>query len=292
FEMRDIPFQMEAVRTTAMGIAREEKAIGYATTALSSMQLEKIPEATMMQALAGQSPGVAMVSGSGRPGAGALITIRGNNSFSGTGQPLFVIDGIPVSTANESRSDALGTGTSGGRQMDFDMENVEELTILKGAAATALYGSRAANGAVIIKTKSGKQGQPLRFNFSSELRYDTPLLGGYQTDWAAGTRGYFCNGKAASQGGWCEAGTTLPNTYVAWGPHKDSIPQSVIDSVGEVRFRDPRADFYQNQASTNNTLRGSGSMGDLGVYTFGGSYLGQNGINPAEKLGRFNLNGN
>src|SRR5207237_302669 len=170
FEMREIPYAVAPVVTTALGIAREEKSLGYATTSISSSTLEKIPEATMMQALAGQSAGVAMTSGSGRPGAGARLVIRGETSFSGSGQPLFVIDGVPVSTASDSRSDALGTGTSGSRQMDIDMENVDEISILRGAAATALYGSRAANGAVIIKTKSGKPGQPLRFNFSTEFR--------------------------------------------------------------------------------------------------------------------------
>jgi TonB-dependent SusC/RagA subfamily outer membrane receptor len=200
-----------------------------------------------------------------------------------------------VSTATDSRSDPLGTGPSGSRQMDFDMENVDEITVLKGAAATALYGSRAANGAIIIKTKTGKPGQPLRFNFSSELRYDTPILGGYVTDWAAGSRGYYCNGKNPLQGGWCEPGSasaTNPQSTQNWGPHKDSIPQIVFDSVGTVRFRDPRADFYKAEPSTNNSLRGQGAMGELGTYTLGASYLNQRGVNPAEKLGRLNLSAN
>jgi TonB-linked SusC/RagA family outer membrane protein len=295
FEMKDIPYSVNPVVVTALGIAREEKGLGYATTSISSSTLEKIPEPTMMQALAGQSAGVAMTSGSGRPGAGARVVIRGETSFSGTGQPLFVIDGVPVATNSDSRSDALGTGTSGSRQMDLDMENVEELTLLKGAAATALYGSRAANGAVIIKTKTGKEGQPLRFNFSTQLRYDTPILGGYVTDWAAGNRGYYCNGKNLLQGGWCEPGSpspTNPQQTQNWGPRRDSIPQIVLDSVGSVRFRDPRADFYVTAPTSDNSLRGSGSMGDRGTYTFGGSYLYQTGVNPAEKLNRMNLNAN
>ena len=91
------------------------------------------------------------------------MTIRGEASFSGSGQPLFVIDGTPVSTATTGPSNALGEGSAGSRQMDLDMENVDEITMLRGAAATALYGSRAANGAIIIKTKQGRPGQPLKF---------------------------------------------------------------------------------------------------------------------------------
>jgi TonB-linked SusC/RagA family outer membrane protein len=295
FEMKDIPYTVAPVVVTALGIAREEKSLGYATTSISASTLEKIPEPEIMQSLAGQSAGVTMTSGSGRPGAGALINIRGPSSFSGTGQPLFVIDGVPISTSNDSRSDPLGTGTSGSRQMDIDNENIEEITILKGAAATALYGSRAANGAVIIKTKTGKSGQPLRFNFNTELRYDRPILGGYITDWAAGNRGYYCNGKNVNQGGWCEPGSPSaanPQQTQNWGPYKDSIPQVVFDSVGTVRFRDPRADFYVTAPTSDNSFRGTGGMGDWGAYTLGVSYLYQTGINAAEKLGRLDLSAN
>ena len=295
FEMKDIPYAVAPVVVTALGIAREEKSLGYATTSIGAEALQKIPETTMMQALAGQSAGVAMTSGSGRPGAGARLVIRGESSFSGNGQPLFVIDGVPVSTNSDSPSNALGTGSAGSRQMDIDMENIENLTVLKGAAATALYGSRAANGAIVITTKRGKAGQPLRFNFNSELRYDTPILGGYVTDWAAGSRGYFCNGKNINQGGWCEPGSssaTNPQSTNNWGPHKDSIPQVVFDSIGSVRFRDARADFYKSQPTTSNSFRGSGAMGDLGTYTLAGSYLNQRGVNPVEQLDRLTLDGN
>lgn len=293
FEMKEVPFTMDAMVTTALGIAREEKSLGYATTSITTAQLEKIPETTMMQALAGQSAGVQVVSSSGRPGAGARVTIRGESSFSGNTQPLFVIDGVPVSTQTDGRSDPLGSGSAGSRQMDFDMENIEELTVLRGAAATALYGSRAANGAIVIKTKRGKSGQNLRFNFNTEYRLDRPLLGGYVTDWAGGSRGYFCNGRTVDQGGWCEPGAPInPDSRQNWGPHRDSIPQIVFDSLGEVRFRDPRADFYRRAPSFNNSLNGSGSLGDFGNYRLGISYVKQHGVNPIAELDRLNLNAN
>lgn len=295
FEMADVPYAVAPVVVTALGIAREEKSLAYATTSISSSTVEKIPEPTMMQALAGQSAGISIISGSGRPGAGAYFSIRGPSSFSGNSQPLFVIDGVPVSTNTDAPISSLGTGSGGSRQMDFDLENVDEITILKGAAATALYGSRAANGAVIIKTKTGKPGQPLRFNYNSELRYDRPILGGYVTNWAAGSRGYYCNGKNPNQGGWCEPGSptpTNPQNMQSWGPNIDSIPQIVLDSVGPVRFRDARADFYQAEPTLDNSLRGSGGIGEFGTYTLSGAYLKQRGVNPAEKLTRFNLNAN
>ena len=226
FEMKDVPYAISPMVVTALGIARSEKSLGYAVQSITQETIERVPETTLMQALAGQSAGVTVVSSSGRPGAGARIVIRGETSFSGNTQPLFVIDGVPVSTSSEGRNDPLFTGGSGSRQMDLDMENIEEMTVLRGAAATALYGSRAANGAVVIKTKQGKKGQPLRFNYTAEARMDRPIVGGYVTDWAAGSRGYFCNGRQLDQGGWCEPGYpgTNPATRNNWGPHKDSLP--------------------------------------------------------------------
>jgi TonB-dependent SusC/RagA subfamily outer membrane receptor len=294
FSMKELPYAIAPVVVTALGVERKEKSLGYAVQTISPDKLAKIPETTMMQALAGQSAGVSVTSSSGRPGAGARITIRGETSFSGNTQPLFVIDGVPVSTEMDGPSNALGTGSAGSRQMDIDMENVAELTVLRGAAATALYGSRAANGAIVIKTKQGRSGQPLTFNFNSEVRFDRPIIEGYITNWAAGSRGYFCNGKLASQGGWCEPGYpgTNPATTSNWGPNIDSIPQVVFDSLGPIRIRDARADFYKTGLTSNNSIRGSGSMGDFGTYTLGVSYLNQGGVNPVEKLDRLNMNGN
>jgi TonB-linked SusC/RagA family outer membrane protein len=294
FQLREQAVAIAPLVVTAMGITRNEKSLGYAVQSITSTTIDRIPETTLVQALAGQSAGVSVVAASGRPGSSARITIRGETSFSGSGQPLFVIDGMPVSTATDGPSNPLGTGSSASRAMDFDMENIDEISVLRGAAATALYGSRAANGAVIIKTKQGRAGQPLRFSFNTEARFDRPIIDGYVTDWAAGSRGYFCNGKLAGQGGWCEPGYpgTDPTTGNNWGPHKDSIPKMVFDSVGAVRFRDAREDFYETGKTVNSSLRGMGSMGDRGTYTFGISYLNQGGIMPVAELNRLNLNAN
>lgn len=294
FELKDLPYAIQPMVVTALGISRNEKSLGYAMQSISTQTMDRVPETTIMQALAGQAAGVSVTSSSGRPGAGARIVLRGETSFSGSGQPLFVIDGMPVATDTDSPGDPLGRGSAGSRQMDLDMETIEEITVLKGAAATALYGSRAANGVFIIKTKQGKEGQPLRFNYTTELRYDQPIIKGYITDWAAGSRGYFCNGRIQSQGGWCEAGYpgTNPETQNNWGPHRDSIPASVFSTLGSVRFRDAREDFYRTAPTVNNALRGAGSINRWGTYTFGASYLNQKGINPIAKLDRLNLNAN
>ena len=293
---------LPAMIVTALGIERSERSLGFAVQNVNAVALERSPEATLVSALSGQSAGVSVVTASGRPGASARIVIRGETSFSGSGQPLFVIDGVPVSigldswatTNNVLAPEQLDYGEAGSRMMDIDPNNIEEISILRGAAATALYGSRAAAGAVIIKTKQGTPG-PIRFTASSRVQFDRPILEGYITDWATGDQGYFCNGKLAGQGGWCQPGfpSNSPNpiTNLNWGPHKDSIPQVVLDSVGEVRFRDARADFYDTGRLVENAVTATGSIPG-GSFNFGVSHTNHAGIVATNILNRLNLNGN
>ncbi len=300
--VRQEALAVDALVVTALGIEKKERSLGYAVQSVKAAALERTPEVTLVSALSGQAAGVSVTTASGRPGASARIVIRGETSFSGSGQPLFVIDGVPVSidldtntrTNNILAPEQLDYGEAGNRMMDFDPNNVEEISVLRGAAATALYGSRAAAGAVIIKTKQGRPG-PVRFSLSSRFSYDRPILEGYITDWAAGTQGYFCNGKLTGQGGWCQPGypSANPNPITGdnWGPHKDSIPQIVLDSMGSVRFRDAREDFYRTGRLIENSLNATGSMPG-GFYNFSATHVDQDGMIPGATLKKLNLSGN
>jgi TonB-linked SusC/RagA family outer membrane protein len=300
--VRQEAIAVQGLVVTAMGIEKKERSLGYAVQSMNAAALERSPEVTLVSALAGQAAGVSVVTASGRPGASARIVIRGETSFSGSGQPLFIVDGVPISidldsqerTRNILAPEQLDYGEAGSRMMDLDPNNIEEISVLRGAAATALYGSRAAAGAVIIKTKQGSPG-PTRFTFSSRVGFDRPIIDGYITDWAAGDQGYFCNGKLPGQGGWCQPGfpsnNPNPTTGLNWGPHKDSIPQIVIDSVGEVRFRDVREDFYRTGRTVESTLNANGSLPG-GYYNFSVSHTDQAGIVPASQLERLNLGAN
>ena len=183
---------------------------------------------TFVNALAGQTAGVQTTQSSGQPGSSTRITIGGESSFRGDGQPLYVIDGVPISadmisdgalcgqpvnnmlTRLESSDNPIQKGEAGSRAMDIDPANIEEVSILRGAAATALYGSRAALGAVVIRTKQGTPGAPMHFTISSRFGQEEPILQGLQTTWGAGANGFYCNGKPASAGGWCEPGSPSP----------------------------------------------------------------------------------
>src|SRR4029077_16502766 len=158
--------QMVDVVVTAMGVKKERKALGYSVSELSAAELMKNKNTNVINSLAGKVPGVNVTQFSGAPGAGASITIRGGNSTSDSrqNQPLFVVDGIiydnSTSVTGNTGTDGLSRSntTYSNRIMDINPEDIESLSVLKGAAAAALYGSRAADGVVIITTKKGAEG--------------------------------------------------------------------------------------------------------------------------------------
>ena len=163
---------LDEVVITAMGISREKKSIGYSVQELKSEDLIKTPESNIVNALSGKIAGAQISSQGGAPGQGSRIIIRGINSLDpgANNQPLFIVDGVPVSNDQFTAGGGGGRGTTN-RGADINMEDIENLTVLKGGAATALYGVRAANGAIIITTRKGKDGKA-SFSFSSTTTID------------------------------------------------------------------------------------------------------------------------
>lgn len=174
---------VEEVVVTAMGISRETKSLGYAITNLNSEEITESSATNFANALAGKVPGVQIASSSGDVGSSTRITIRGVTSLSGENSPLIVVDGIPID--NSSRSSWTVDWGSG--LNDLNMQDVEEMTILKGASASALYGSRAAKGAIIIKTKSGRSSRGLGIRLTSRATFYKPfILPKFQNTYGAG----------------------------------------------------------------------------------------------------------
>ena len=154
--------QLDEVVVTAMGIKRSEKALGYAATSVGGEKISQSRSSDVMSALAGKVAGVQISATSSDPGASNSVIIRGVSSLSGSNQPLYVIDGVPLNNDSESSSDGLNSGFDFGNGANaVNPDDVASMTILKGAAATALYGSRAANGVVMITTKTGQKGKGL-----------------------------------------------------------------------------------------------------------------------------------
>ena len=154
--------ELQEVVVTALGITKEKAALGYAVTSVGGSQLEARPEADIARLLRGKVPGVDITSQSGVTGTGTNIIIRGYSSISGSNQPMFVLDGVPIDASTYSdRGFTQGGATASSRFLDLDPNNVAEVSVLKGLAATVLYGEAGRNGVILITTKTGQLGGPV-----------------------------------------------------------------------------------------------------------------------------------
>ena len=171
--------KLDEVVVTAMGISKEKKALGYAVQDVKSDELTQGANTSLSGALQGKVSGIDIASSSGMPGASSKIMIRGARSFTGDNSPLYVIDGMPISSTADVNTDTMNNGSVSGadyanRAVDLDPNDIESINILKGQAASALYGMRASNGVIVITTKSGKgarKGKP-QISFNTNLAFD------------------------------------------------------------------------------------------------------------------------
>lgn len=188
--------QLDDVVVTALGIERDRQSIGASVTEVSAKELTNVPMNNVVNSLAGQVAGVQVTNGSSGPGSSSRIIIRGENSLSGSNQPLFVVDGVPIS--NELVSSDL-TNNGAGQEVDFgngaaeiNPADIASMSILKGPGSAALYGSRAANGVVLITTKRGKNKPGLGVTTSSLLTFETLLtMPDYQNEYGGGSNGEY-----------------------------------------------------------------------------------------------------
>ena len=205
---------LSEVVVTAFGISREKKALGYASTEVSSDELLQKSETDMLRAIDGKIAGVEIRSSGGAPGSAARITIRGNTSFSGDNQPLIVVDGIPYSNDFVSTTSMSTSGGAYGNGLGtLDPNDIESTTILKGAAAAALYGSRAKNGVVLIKTKSGStKAKAFSITINSSVNIEKiASLPDYQNTYGNGSEFNYSN----SNGSWGPAFASL-DSIATW----------------------------------------------------------------------------
>lgn len=254
---------LDEVVVTAMGIRRERKALGYSVSEIDSEELLKNKQTNVINSLAGKVPGVNITQSSGAAGAGASITIRGGNSTSEgrENQPLFVVDGIiydnSTSVIGNSATDGMtrSNTTYSNRVMDINPEDIETMSVLKGAAAAALYGSRAADGVVIITTKKGKEGS-VKVDFSSKLSTSwVTRLPEAQTQFGRGI--YTTNGVFNDQ------------TYQSWGDAITSGTQ-LYDNIGN---------FFENGTIWDNSVSVSGGSQNGSFYLSASNYS-QDGVVP------------
>ena len=259
--MAESAVAVEEVVVTALGIEKEKKALGYAVQDLKSDEIVKNKQTNIVNSLAGKVAGVNITQSSGSAGSGATIIIRGGNSASESrdNQPLFVVDGIiydnsTVNSGNSGTDGVTKTATTfGNRVMDINPDDIESMSILKGAAASALYGSRAADGVVIITTKKGSEG-PVKIDFNSKYSYSwTGILPELQGVYGRG----FYN----------QAGVFSDFTTQSWG---NEITGTVYDNVGT---------FFQGGNVFDNSLSISGGSASNSFF-LSVSNFDQTGVVP------------
>lgn len=293
---------LSEVVVTALGISREEKSLGYAVQAIDGDELSDSRETNVVNSLQGKVAGVQIQGSPSSLGGSSRITIRGANSFLGENQPLFVVDGVPIDNSNfattaQQRGFGGGAYDYGNMAQDINPENIASLTVLKGGAASALYGSRGANGVIIITTKDGAGQKGLGVEVNSSMSWDqVNNLIPHQQEYGGGS-------IASTASGFNEVninGTTqLYPAYSkdgSWGPkyenqqvrHWDSWdPQS--PNFGETRPWAAPANGYETYFDTGVTLQNgvavSGANED-GAFRLGYTNLDQTGTFPNSTLNR------
>ncbi len=298
--------QLGEVVVTAAGIERETRALGYAVSSVSGDRLAMKSEPDALGSLQGKVAGVNILSSSGAPGSATRITIRGNKSFFGNNQPLFIVDGIPFDNSYFTSSNEVTDGAPyGGRVADLDPNNIESINILPGGAAAALYGVRAANGVLVITTKAGssrasRKGFEMSYSsgFAIERIANLPV---YQNKYGTGSKFDY----AEANGSWGPAfdrpgpgvnyladGSIVPNgsdvdsipywsAYAAVFPdHPAMVPYRAYPNNVKDFFRDGKV--YDNSI----TIRGGN---ERSVFTAVASRLKQEGYIPFSEYGRTNI---
>lgn len=281
---------LDEVVVTALGIKRDKKALGYASTTVGADELAAKPETDVARALAGRSPGVNIASAAGLAGSGTKINIRGVSTISGNSQPLWVVDGVPINTdANENNNFNDGNITPT-RNLDIDPNNIASMSILRGLAATTQYGSQGRNGVILITTKTGGGGSGVKkynASFSQSYGQISAHIPEYQNKWANGFDGdygeffsnwgvLFSDNFEAAVHPYSEVKAIFPDLEIIQGRYK------VVNTPNNV------SDFFQKGHAYTTSFT-AGINGDIGNFNVAMSKLSEEGYIKNNNLDRLNL---
>jgi len=255
--------QLSEVVVTAVGIEQNKRQLGYSVQEVEGDALAESQEPNLVNALNSKVAGVNVVSSSGDPGSSSSIRIRGNTSITGSNSPLFVVDGVPID--NDEVGEAVDGVSNSNRAVDINPEDIASLSVLKGPAATVLYGIRAANGAVIITTKKGKKNMAPVITVSSSTEItEVNKLPNLQQEYSQGRNGAF-RGPSTLEG-------------FSWGARIDEDP--------DLQGFDSFDTFFVNGINTDNNVSVRGGTEKISYYASAG-YLNQQGIVPNSEFERY-----
>jgi len=263
------------VVVTALGIERSSKSLNYAAQTVKTADLNQAKETNLINSLAGKVAGVTITKNATGPGSSSNVVLRGQRSVFGSNQPLYVIDGVPMD--NTSREVGTG-GTHGSRDGGdgigmLNSDDIETMTILKGASAAALYGSLGQNGAIIITTKRGKSGK-ITVDYTGNTTIDRPfILPEVQAEYGQGAGGVY-----------------NANSETSWGPKITGQTVTLWNGSQVSMQGQPNRikDFYRDGSSLTNTIGISGGSEKMQTYfSYGNNQA--NGILQNHSLDRHNF---
>jgi len=280
---------MDEVVVTAIGIPRETKALSYSVQEVSGDDISRSGSVDFINALQGKVSDVQITSSSGAAGASSYITIRGVQSLTQNNQPLFVVDGVPINNSGGVYG-VDGVATSN-RAIDINPDDIASINVLKGGAATALYGLRAASGAIVITTKKGTAttGRKISVNFNTSIKFDQiSQVIGLQDQYAQGWGGDWSGGFFASWGPRIDTSSYFVDPNYAWrtfNPDGQIVGKNDPTANGQaVNTYDPY-DFFQTGITTNNSISLVGGS-EVANFYFSFSDNQSTGVVPNNKFRR------
>lgn len=307
-KMLDDAIELEGVVVTALGVTREKKSLGYSAQKLDGNAINQTPTNNFTNNLSGKVAGLEVRRNSNFGGS-TNIVLRGTKSLTGNNQALIVIDGVPITNANTNTTDAASGrdgfdfGNSAG---DIDPNNIESITVLKGASATALYGSQAANGAIMITTKKGKTNTGLGISLSTTTSFgmiDKTTFPTYQKKYGQGYGGedsFFVldvdgdgtDDNVASYGDDASYGNAFDPTIMAyqWDSFLPSSPNFGQSRPWVAAKNDPST-FFQKSVGVVNSVNLSGGD-EKSTFNFGFTNNNETGTLPNSRLNKNTVNGN
>ncbi|MDR7131084.1 TonB-linked SusC/RagA family outer membrane protein [Algoriphagus sp. 4150] len=278
---------LSEVVVTAFGMERDKKALGYSVTQLAGDRFTEARTANVGNALSGKVAGVNVTPPSTGAAGSSRVVIRGGSSLTGNDQPLYVVNGIPIESGNLGNAGMWGGNDSGDGLSSISPDDIESMSVLKGNAAAALYGARAANGVILITTKSGTARKGIGVSYSSNVMFDNVWdQTDFQRQYGAGRDGRVSNTTEEA----------LEDATNGWGARYDG--SSVIQFDGVSRpysfTGEGLSDFYKTAYTFNNSIAFDGGN-EMGNYRFSFSDLDNKDIMPnagfKRRVANANING-
>ncbi len=278
-KMNEDKTELSEVVVTALGIKRERKALGYGVAEVKGEELTKAKETNVMNSLQGKVAGLVVQNTAGGNSGSTRVLLRGNTEMTGNNQPLYVIDGVPLDNTNFGSAGTEGGYDLGDGISAINPDDIENMTVLKGPAASALYGSRASHGVILITTKKAEKDK-VAVEYNGSLTIDTQNA---QWDDIQDTYGMGYGGQFSK--------TAVSGTNSSWGPKADNQLVEYFDGVQRPfqMYKDNTSNFFRTGVTAQNTAIMSVNSGKTGVR-FSMTDMRNKDILPNTHMSRDNFN--